>query len=435
MNVRFALREFWEVLKHDPRPADFTTGNLDALQLAMEARKASHDHAVNTLRLLKQLWTWLADSKLAEPPPLLYRAQGKPGNPNGRPLNHATAQPPGRPRKAATPSTAPGSLWTVCTKLYFPARPRVGPKTQKHYRYAICWFEKMLGRASTVDDLTDENLAAFLRFRVESGRAAETVNGDCGRLKTLWSWLAKKRLIDRLHDVENLKEPRRIPLAWRRDELDRLMQACRRAEGFVAGKPASDWFTALLCTIWDARGERIGATLAIRKDWIDWNSGDLIIRAEVRKAASQDMACRLSAETLAALRRIIDEESELVFGRPDLSTVYRAFRQIRAAAGLTTDRRSAFHRLRRSLATHLHIAGKDATATLGHGSNEVTRRSYIDPRIAEQLNPAAALPFRLGQPDSDPADAAPTPVIALDMAPADARRLPRAKIIKEAVAG
>jgi integrase len=421
-NIRHALREFWEVLKHDPRPEDFTAANLDALQLAMEARNASHDHAVNTLRFLKQLWAWCAERKLAEEPPLLYRPQGKPGNRFGRPLNPcATAEPEPRevsylppkplavdagkpPRREATqPSTASDSLWTICQSRYFPLRPRIGAKTRYHYRLSICRFEEMLGRGSTVDDLTDERLAEFLLYRSERGRAAETCNGDAGRLLTLWGWLARKGRIGRFPSVENLKEPRRIPLAWRREELNRLMEAVSRAKGFVAGKPAADWFSALLCLIGDARGERISAALAIRKDWIDWQTGDLLIVAEARKSKSQDMACRLTPHTLALLRRIVDDDRDLVFGEPDLSTIYRQFREIRSDAGLPTDRRSAFHRIRRSLATALHVAGLDATAALGHSSNEVTRRSYIDPRIAERVNPAAELPFHLGRAAAAPA--------------------------------
>lgn len=40
-----------------------------------------------------------------------------------------------------------------------------------------------------------------------------------------------------------------------------------------------------------------------------------------------------------------------------------------------------FHALRRTCASHLAVAGADATAYLGHSSDAITRRHYLDPRI------------------------------------------------------
>jgi integrase len=53
-----------------------------------------------------------------------------------------------------------------------------------------------------------------------------------------------------------------------------------------------------------------------------------------------------------------------------------------------------FHRLRKSVSSHLEAAGINSTSAMGHSSREVTERSYIDRRIAKTVSPADVL-FRL----------------------------------------
>jgi integrase len=65
-------------------------------------------------------------------------------------------------------------------------------------------------------------------------------------------------------------------------------------------------------------------------------------------------------------------------------------------AGLPTDAKSKFQRIRRSHATHLHIAGGDATASLGHSSDSITRRHYLDVRLLSRQS-AEKLLFRPGR--------------------------------------
>lgn len=61
-------------------------------------------------------------------------------------------------------------------------------------------------------------------------------------------------------------------------------------------------------------------------------------------------------------------------------------------AGLPSGRDCKPQRLRRSHATHLKAAGGDPTLALGHSSEEVTRRYYLDPVILGDESPAALLP-------------------------------------------
>ena len=80
--------------------------------------------------------------------------------------------------------------------------------------------------------------------------------------------------------------------------------------------------------------------LAIRKDWIDWQTGDLLIPAEVRKGGDADASYRLHRETLTELKLIANNDSDLLFYWPGKrDALYEGYRRIRKKAGLATDRK------------------------------------------------------------------------------------------------
>jgi integrase len=63
------------------------------------------------------------------------------------------------------------------------------------------------------------------------------------------------------------------------------------------------------------------------------------------------------------------------------------------AAGLDGRRRVRFHQIRRSAASHYAAAGGDAVAMLDHSSPSITKRWYLDPRLADRgSSPCDVLP-------------------------------------------
>ena len=62
-------------------------------------------------------------------------------------------------------------------------------------------------------------------------------------------------------------------------------------------------------------------------------------------------------------------------------------------AGLPSDAKSKFHRIRKTAASYAEAAGGNATAMLRHSKREVTE-AYLDPRICQQQQPVDVL-FRL----------------------------------------
>jgi hypothetical protein len=76
--------------------------------------------------------------------------------------------------------------------------------------------------------------------------------------------------------------------------------------------------------------------------------------------------------------------------------LYTGYRRLLKLAGLPVEPRAAFHKMRRSVASHLQANGHSACDVLGHSTPQVTRDSYLDPRIVGATRPSEVL-FRPGQ--------------------------------------
>lgn len=118
--------------------------------------------------------------------------------------------------------------------------------------------------------------------------------------------------------------------------------------------------------------------------WDMLDNGWLLIPAECRKGKRKDAAYKLSTDTLIALVGLKKYATVAAMWPWPYSKdyIWIRYREIRRRAGLPIDRRSSFHRMRRSVASHLEAAGGDATAALGHESRRITM-SYLDPTICK----------------------------------------------------
>lgn len=291
--------------------------------------------------------------------------------------------------------TLESSLLDVCEQYYFVRNTRIRcADTQRQYRFAIANLAEALGRQPLLSDLSDDNVALMMIAGRAHRRSVRTINERRGRINALWSWLARRGHLKQFPTTPADPEPQRIPLAWSRQELDQLLRACESLRGKVGDVRAADWWRSLHFALWDS-GERITALLSAR--WCDLSGEWLTIQAESRKGKRQDMLYRLAPDTLAAIEKIRQPARELVWPWPlNQNYLWTRYKNIRKRAGLATDRRSSFHRLRRSVATHAQAAGLDASELLGHSTPAVTRKSYLDPRFSQQQRPADVL-FRPGE--------------------------------------
>lgn len=269
---------------------------------------------------------------------------------------------------------------------------RCSENTERLHRVAIRNFGRFLERPATLADFTDETMADFIHARIKRV-SPFTANRDAEKLLTVWRWAARKKFVETFPDVEFAREPKRVPMGWLQEEVGILFRTIDLLRGFVGIIPARLYWHGLHAVIWDS-SERIGAVREVRWDDLDLRSGWLNVRAEYRKGKREDKAAELHADTLNLLRQFPRREGP-IFPWPFCEgTLYNHYKKILASAGLPTDRRSKFHRVRRTVASYFKAAGGNAQELLGH-ANARTTELYLDPRICGAPQPCTLI-FRPG---------------------------------------
>lgn len=265
------------------------------------------------------------------------------------------------------------------------------PKTIKLYQISLRHFARSLGRRPLLADLTDETVGAHLTRLRREGRAAATVQKERSNLLAIWRHAAERRIVERFPQVEREIEPRRIPRAWTLDELQSILVAGATETGTIGSVPAGEWWTALLKLLWET-GERVGAAMALSRYDVYPERGSIIVRAETRKGKRNDRFYRLSPRAIEALRKLLAYEGEKVFPWPySEGYLWTRYKKLLKKAGLPIERRSMFHRIRKTTASYIKRNGGDATEALGH-TNANTTRSYLDPEITGDSSPIDFLP-------------------------------------------
>lgn len=233
-------------------------------------------------------------------------------------------------------------------------------------------------------ELGEPNSDAFAIYRdkrLAEGAASATVKGEMNKLLGIARWLGHSPIVKLPKGVQ------RTPEAWNRTQLRALFRAARKSNRVVWGIPGNVYWPAILGVCYDS-GERIGAVLGLRESDIDVGSRRLLYRAEIRKGGYRDSSCQISRSTAGHVQRLLLQRVREHHGGGDApvflhgcpSGLWKAYGRLLLDAGLPADRRSKFHRLRRTHATFVHKAGGDATAALGHADPSTTWKYYIDPR-------------------------------------------------------
>lgn len=280
------------------------------------------------------------------------------------------------------------TLHDVLTDLYAPIKG-ISDRTVTLYEFTLAAFGEFLGHAPTTSDLEQLVVAKFLAWRLRN-RSPATAAKDRAQLRALWDFCARERLVDKFPTVRTIVVPERIPQAWLSDEMQRLIASAGQEVGVIDGVPAGDFFRAMLLVCYDT-GERSGAVLSL--PWSNVRGQQVIFSAEERKGRRRDIVRTISESTAAALEKIREPYRDLVFPWPwARSVLYHRMNRVLKRAGLPNDRKSKFHRIRKTTASYFAAAGGDAQRLLDHSSPAVTRR-YLDPRIvAPDLDAPAVLP-------------------------------------------
>lgn len=263
--------------------------------------------------------------------------------------------------------------------VYKPLKLRgKSPETARLYRLSIRSFSRTLGRPAELSDFTDESVSRHLQRLADDLRAAATINKDRSQLLAIWRFAAQRKLVEVWPNVPEEIEPQRTPMAWLPEEIDKLMASAARQKGFVGNVPAADYWSALLSVILDT-GERIGAVIST--EWARLSGEWLVIPAEVRKGKRRDRAYKLSQESIELLSKIRKYRTKYIFEWPkNKCYIWTVLGKILDQAGLPSDRRSKFHRLRRTVASACAAAGMDPQRAMDHRDWRTTEL-YLDSRI------------------------------------------------------
>jgi integrase len=285
--------------------------------------------------------------------------------------------------------------------VYVPLRLRGrSPESVRLLRHAITQFSRFLGRPALLDDLDDLVVSQWLTKMAEK-KSPNSVARERSGILALWNLAQGRGLVKLRPTVAPELVPQSTPRAFTADELARLAQAAKWSSGWVGPIPAATFFQALIAVGLET-GERINAILSTPRHC--WQRPTLVVPASVRKGRRQERVYELSPEACDLVDAVSRHEGPTVFWWVASDTALRKrWKTITRRAGLGEGRDVQFHALRRSTASHLAAAGLDATSYLGHSTDRITRRSYLDPRVVDSRRPKAwqSLP-RVFRPDPEP---------------------------------
>lgn len=278
--------------------------------------------------------------------------------------------------------------------LYATSRPGISPGAVEQIAVAVHVLDRWHGCPVRLKDLTADLLLRFLGD-YSRNHAASTANAKIRVLLRLWKHAHQERYLRRpAPQIPRVPEAEHLPEAWFAEELTRLVWAAGRVRGTILGIPRRHWWKSLLLSAyWTSC--RISALRLARSEDCDLGKGWLLIRAETQKT-SKEQRYRLAPQAIGAIRLVYDPQRELIWPWPYCArTLYTHFRQICESAGLKPTKRGMglFQRIRR---TSISYAAREdlelARRLAGHSSLEITRRHYIDERIAQVPSVVNVLP-------------------------------------------
>lgn len=253
-------------------------------------------------------------------------------------------------------------------------------------------FRDFLGHDPTVDDLDDLTAAKFLRWRQTHQHSRyklispASLAKDSAHLRSLWTWLAKKRLkrsdgeLIEFPDYARPRVPKPVPKAYRAEELAKLIQTAKHRKGYISGKPAAwYWVTKLLAMF--QTGERIGAILAIRWSEVDLERHTLTFLAATRKGHRETITRPITPQLAKYLAMHKGAPGERVWPWLDDREMLSCYASLRVLCKTADVPYKPFHSVRKATASYLKRAGISAKKQLGHSSEEMAETHYYDEEI------------------------------------------------------
>lgn len=275
--------------------------------------------------------------------------------------------------------------------------------TVDHYRRSIRQFAVHLEREPMPSDLTDDNLSAFMLATVRAGFKEATANQRTKQLRALWTWMAKRRLVEQFPTFDALDEPEPLPTAWSDEDLHKLFAACAAQKGWIGPHLASTWWLAIHWW-WISTAERTEATMMLERSMLQLDQGMAVVPARIRKGKRKNRHYRLHPRCCELLEQMLKVPSPtgLVFDHTwsDWRNIFKRYRALIKSAGLPYVRgKTGPKKLRCSVYTRIELGGGDASKFARHSDRRVTE-AYLDQLMLgaqkagqwppENLNPETA---------------------------------------------
>lgn len=333
---------------------------------------------------------------------LRWRDILKRGGLQGRPLSMMDSQSRHTPSEAlavavpADQTGRPATLLEYYERYYFKLRLcGRSDRTDDLYRYTIRNFQRFLERTPTLDDLTDLTVCGMLEWMRTRHLTPETIAKEQAQLLAMWRFACRQRFVENYPTLPPEKIPRREPLAWMVDELSRLFRCAESMPGNFGTVPKAHFWSGLLWVLYET-AERISAVIQLEWTHFDLDRGYVTIPAEFRKGGRADKRSKIRLECVAAVKRLKGREKKVFYWAHSESSLWSHYGQLLKAAGLPTDHKSKFHRIRKTVASLYESSGHNATELLGHSRRSVTLK-YLDTRIVQPKHVADVLPSPLAE--------------------------------------
>jgi integrase len=270
------------------------------------------------------------------------------------------------------------------------------PQTYRSYEDTLNLLKECFTQDPSIDTLDDQRVSQFLGWLINvKKRSPATANKHLRQLRAIVNYAVKKGLLQESLDLRRLDEDDEDPLCWDIEQVSAILSNAIRIAGEINGVPASLFWECLILLLLDC-GPRINAFMALRLTDVNLDRRLIIIRprsfrgtVEVRQKQRKGQTLPFHQQTADRLRLLIelDPTREMLFPWPfdlnvrQLSTLRSHYRKIVKAAGLSVDRKSMFHRLRRTTGTYVALGASDDEAAqhLGHSHKRILIKSYKDP--------------------------------------------------------
>jgi len=302
---------------------------------------------------------------------------------------------------AATVEAPTNMLLTdLLAREYAPLR-MLRPKARIQYDLTLRRFAEHLGREPETSDLTGLTVQAFLaarRAKVSAGTAVK----DRTHIVAIWGHAFHARYVE-THPkatLPRIKAPKRVPKAYRVDEISSMIRVARALPGSWCGVPRSLWLSCFIRMAFET-AERCGAIRLLEWPEVDLEERAVTFVAEHRKGAAADNRREISRELAGWLADLKRHGQQLVFPWDRNETML--WYELGKLTSICEVRGRGFHGLRRSAASYMAAAGGSAQELLTHDNARTTRLHYLDPSIAKPRQSAVDLLPQLDLGDEDAA--------------------------------